>query len=158
MRPLALAVPVLLTLVGCPNKPPDGGPPTQDAASTTTVAPAPVMPATPDAAATAAPVATPTQTAREAPMPDPITHPCVVTSAQFDIAFGDGDKTCQSDADCECIPLRIGSRHACSGVTSKKTMVKLRALAKEFAEMKCDDTHKCAQQKCQPRCVSGQCQ
>ena len=154
MRPLALAVPTLLTLVGCPQKPPDRGAPTRDAASTTTLG----MPATPDAATTAAPIATPTQTVRDEPTPDPITHPCVVTSAQFDIAFQDGDKTCQSDADCECIPRRIGSRHGCSGVTSKKTMPKLRALAKQFAEMKCADTHKCAQQACQPRCVSGQCE
>jgi hypothetical protein len=158
MRSLALAVPILITLVGCPQKPPDRGTPTQDAASTTTVAPTPGVPATPDAAATAAPAASPTNAAPDDPMPDPITHPCVVTSAQFDIAFQDGDKTCQSDADCECIPLRVGSRHGCSGVTSKKAMAKLRALAKEFAKMKCSDTHKCAKQTCQPRCVSGQCQ
>ena len=91
-------------------------------------------------------------------MPDPITHPCVVTSAQFDIAFRDGDKSCKSDADCECIPHRVGSRHACSGVTSKQTGAKLRALAKEFLDMKCQDTRKCAQTKCAPRCVSGLCE
>lgn len=154
MRPLALATVTLLTLVGCPQKSPDQGAPTRDGKSPIA---APLAPGVPATTATAS-AATPAQAVNDEPEPDPVTHPCVVTSAQFDIAFQDGDKTCQSDSDCECIPLRIGARHGCGGVTSSKTMTKLRALAKDFAEMKCRDTHKCAQQRCQPRCVSGQCE
>jgi len=94
----------------------------------------------------------------EEPIPDPITHPCVVKSVQFDIAFRDGDKTCQRDSDCECIPARVGDKHACSGVTSKKTIAKLRTLQQEFTKLGCTDTRKCAQTVCQPRCEGGQCQ
>jgi len=77
---------------------------------------------------------------------------------QFDIAFRDGDKSCQRDSDCECIPQRVGDKFACSGVTSKKTMGKLRELEKKFGEMKCTASAKCAKSVCQPHCASGQCQ
>lgn len=100
----------------------------------------------------------PKPAAPDDPMPDPITHPCVVTAAQFDVAVREGDKSCQKDADCECIPERIGSRYACGGVTAKRNGAKLRELAKEFAAMKCESMRKCKQAKCEPRCVDGQCQ
>jgi hypothetical protein len=91
-------------------------------------------------------------------MPDPITHPCVVTSAQFDVAVAADDKSCKVDADCVCIPLRVGSRHGCSGIVSKKTIGKLLELEKEFQKLKCEATHKCKQAVCAPKCVSGVCQ
>ena len=116
-------------------------------------------PAVPTAPPTASGVAAaPKPAAPDDPMPDPITHPCVVTAAQFDIAVQEGDKSCNDDVDCECIPERIGSRYACGGVTAKKNGAKLRELAKSFTEMKCEPMRKCEQKTCTPRCVDGQCQ
>jgi hypothetical protein len=92
------------------------------------------------------------------PQPDPITHPCVVTAAQFDIEVRDGDKSCRSDADCECFPNGVGSKNACGGVTSKKSATKLRELALEYAKMKCTSQVECAKRACLPRCNGGTCQ
>lgn len=153
-RLLVVTLLTLPTLTACPRQaPPDPGTPGSDASPAVT----PTAEAAPPAVDTQTPPATASAT-REAPMPDPITHPCVVTAAQFDIAFRDGDKSCAGDADCVCIPMQVGSQSACGGVTSKKTNAQLLTLEKEFRKDGCSDPRKCAQKACQPKCVSGQCQ
>jgi hypothetical protein len=137
---------VVLLLSACRS---ERGAPAPEAGAAPPVATA-SAPATPSAVATSVAGATD-------PTPDPITHPCVVTSVQFDMALENGEKGCASDADCECIPPRIGEKFGCGGVTSKKTGAKLRALAAEFSRLGCKDTHKCKQTECRPRCAEGQC-
>jgi hypothetical protein len=136
--------PALLALVGCSRQPPERQPGADAAPSAAAASSAPTSPS-----------ATP---AREEPIPDPITHPCVVTSAQFDIAFRDGDKSCQTDADCECVPEGVSAKRTCGAVTSRKTGAKLRALAQEFTKMRCTPPHPCPQRACKPRCEAGSCQ
>lgn len=91
------------------------------------------------------------------PTPDPITHPCVVTAAQFDRELEEGDRSCTSPSDCECFPGGITKKAGCGGVTGGDSARKLHALASEFREDECKLVQQCAAQVCAPRCVDGQC-
>lgn len=90
------------------------------------------------------------------PTPDPITHPCVVAAAQYDIAIEKGSDACQGDADCGCYPGGIG-KSGCGGVLSSDSVRKLGEIAKRFHDMKCQSSSDCAAWACKPRCESGHC-
>lgn len=91
-----------------------------------------------------------------APTPDPITHPCVVTAAQYSIAIEKGSDACASDADCGCYQGGIG-KSGCGGVLNKESVSKLDVIAKSFHAMKCQPSVDCAAWACQPRCEAGHC-
>lgn len=88
--------------------------------------------------------------------PDPITHPCMVTATQYDMAVSKGSDACQSDADCGCYQGGIG-KTGCGGVLSKDSVAKAEVLAKRYHEMKCPLTTQCAAWACQPKCIGGRC-
>jgi len=113
------------------------------------------------ATATATPASTPAnappkEAPPSAPEPDPITHPCVVAAAQYDIAIKEGSDACQSDADCGCYQGGIG-KSGCGGVLNKESVGKLGEIAKRFHDMKCKITTNCAAWRCQPKCDNGHC-
>ncbi|MCC6899762.1 MAG: hypothetical protein IT377_12355 [Polyangiaceae bacterium] len=94
--------------------------------------------------------------ATAAPTPDPITHPCVVTAAQYSIAIEKGSDACASDSDCDCYQGGIG-KSGCGGVLNKESVSKLDAIAKSFHGMKCQLAVDCAAWACEPRCEAGHC-
>jgi hypothetical protein len=100
--------------------------------------------------------APPAATTPAGPTPDPITHPCVVEAAQYDIAIEKGSDACQSDADCGCYQGGIG-KSGCGGVLNQESVRKLAEIAKRFHDMKCRRSVNCAAWACQPRCEGGHC-
>lgn len=94
--------------------------------------------------------------ARPAPEPDPITHPCVLSAAQYSIAIEKGSDACTADSDCGCYPGGIG-KSGCGGVLNAESVAKLEEIAKRFREMKCELTTQCAAWACAPRCDAGHC-
>lgn len=93
----------------------------------------------------------------EEPIPDPITHPCVVTAAKYDVVLAGASGACSTDADCDCFPGGISRKGACGGVTDKKTAAQLHALNAEFAKDKCVKEMNCAPRPCTPKCDKGIC-
>lgn len=91
------------------------------------------------------------------PIPDPITHPCVVAAAQFDKALASADAGCQADTDCDCYPGGVTNKAGCGGVTSAAVAKELHRIAGEFNADGCDLVQQCAPQLCEPRCVKGSC-
>ena len=92
------------------------------------------------------------------PTPDPITHPCVVTAAQFDRELDAADTSCKTDADCDCYPGGVTKQAGCGGITGAASAKKLHELAKAFREDGCKPVKQCAPRACEPRCIEGKCQ
>jgi hypothetical protein len=90
------------------------------------------------------------------PLPDPITHPCVVAAAQYDQTIAQGSVACAADSDCGCYAGGIG-KSGCGGVSSAATVAKLAGVAKRFHDMKCRTTVDCAAWACRPKCEGGRC-
>jgi hypothetical protein len=99
----------------------------------------------------------PTEPRPSDPTPDPITHPCVVKAAQFDVALDAADNSCKTDADCDCYPGGVTPKAGCGGVTSASAAKELHRLAQEFRADGCDWTQHCAPRACEPNCVDGSC-
>ncbi len=91
------------------------------------------------------------------PIPDPITHPCAVSAAQYGIAIDKGETNCTTDADCGCYQGGIGRKSGCGGVLNKDSVAKLAKIAKEFHADGCKLTQQCAAWACQPKCDNGTC-
>lgn len=112
-------------------------------------------------AATTAPTATTAKATRSArpsdPDPDPITHPCVVAIAQFEVALKAAPGACSAAADCACYPGGVGKLSGCGGVTDKVTANKLQTIASAYRKDGCSPTVNCAPRLCQPRCDDGKC-
>jgi hypothetical protein len=100
----------------------------------------------------------PKKTSADDPTPDPITHPCVVKAAQFDVALAAADVSCRSDADCDCYPGGVTRKAGCGGVTSAASAKELHGIAQAFRADGCDWAQQCAAQVCDPKCVDGSCQ
>ncbi len=91
------------------------------------------------------------------PSPDPITHPCVVKAAQFDIELAKNLNSCSTDAECDCFPGGVTDKAGCGGVRSKASAKKLHDINAEFGKMKCKLAQECGAQECKPKCDNGQC-
>ncbi|MBK7584717.1 MAG: hypothetical protein IPI67_31585 [Myxococcales bacterium] len=118
--------------------------------------------------ATAAPATASTETATSGaklpiparpsdPTPDPITHPCVVSAAQYEKAIDEGKTDCKTDADCGCYQGGVGRKSGCGGVLNQQSLVPLSRIAKEFHDRGCKHTQQCAAWACQPKCDQGHC-
>ncbi len=92
------------------------------------------------------------------PVPDPITHPCVVAASGFDATLEASDGRCEADADCDCYPGGVTLDAGCGGVTSTETAKELHAVAQRFRAAGCRLTRNCAPRLCEPKCVDGGCQ
>ena len=91
------------------------------------------------------------------PMPDPITHPCVVSAAQYTNAIEKGKTDCKTDSDCGCYQGGLGRRSGCGGVLNKESLVELSRIEAEFRKDGCKHTQQCAPWACQPKCENGHC-
>lgn len=91
------------------------------------------------------------------PIPDPITHPCVVKTAQLEIALAAASGKCTTKADCDCYPGGYSRKGGCGGVTDAATAKKLHAIAAELASMSCPKNLHCGPRPCAPTCVDGRC-
>ena len=91
------------------------------------------------------------------PTPDPITHPCVVKAAQFDVELKKNLTACKEDADCDCFPGGITRNAGCGGVRNKASAKKLHDINAEFGKMECKPVKSCAARECKPKCTDGQC-
>jgi hypothetical protein len=149
MRILTFGCAICAMTLGCNTQ----SAPQPSPSAVPTVAPTPPQPS----AATAPPTKDPIAPSDKAPMPDPITHPCVVTAAQYENAIEKGKTDCKADSDCGCYQGGISRKSGCGGVLNKESLKELTRIATEFRKDRCEDSQECAAWACQPKCVNGQC-
>lgn len=142
--------------VGCAKEPPLQASDSAEASPKPNHSAPTATPAASSSAAEGAPTVVRSARAGD-PTPDPITHPCVVKAAQFDIELAKNESSCATDADCDCFPGGITMRGGCGGVRSKASAQKLQALSRELEAMKCEPEKVCAPATCAPKCNAGTC-
>jgi hypothetical protein len=179
IRGVAVAAGALVALSGCETKTPVDSPSRDESATVTAsetgdssgpVAPAPTPTTDPTGEpvasagteASASPAPAPSGSAAvkggvEELVPDPITHPCVVKTAQLEVALAGASGKCASNADCDCYPGGYSRKGGCGGVTDAQTAKKMHAIVAELASMSCPKNLHCGPRPCTPTCVDGRC-
>lgn len=81
---------------------------------------------------------------------------CAEIERRYDAVLAAAPGTCAGDADCACYG-QATTRSRCGGVTDRKSVAALEAIAKEFHALKCPRHYRCAAWKCVPACLDGTC-